>query len=288
MSAQTARTASRIGLVLVAQPVEVEAGVHADDRRVREVVGRRFATARYPRPGPNAHSEDARERADLGDRHRLPGRVVHAVGMAELGYSVVGVDVDPVKIAALQDGQAPFYEPDLDPLLRKHVDGGDLRFSTEIAEAPMPMCISSASARRSGTTAGCRPEISRRGDRRAGRSPAGGPAWSSASRRFRSELPTVRRAAGRGAPAGAGVELAWNPEFLREGHAVEDTLRPDRLVFGVRSERGGAGPARDLRPGDRRGRPVVVTDLPTAELVKASPTRSSRPRSRSSTRWPRS
>ena len=60
--------------------------------------------------------------------------VAHAVGMAELGHSVVGVDVDPVKIAALQEGRAPFYEPDLDPLLRKHVDGGRLRFSTEMAD----------------------------------------------------------------------------------------------------------------------------------------------------------
>ncbi|HEY9377402.1 MAG TPA: UDP-glucose 6-dehydrogenase, partial [Jiangellaceae bacterium] len=60
---------------------------------------------------------------------------VHAVCMAELGYSVVGIDVDPVKIAALQEGNAPFYEPDLDPLIRKHVDDGRLRFSTEFADA---------------------------------------------------------------------------------------------------------------------------------------------------------
>jgi UDPglucose 6-dehydrogenase len=59
---------------------------------------------------------------------------VHAVAMAELGYTVVGVDTDVEKVASLREGRAPFYEPDLEPLIRKHVDGGRLRFSTEFAD----------------------------------------------------------------------------------------------------------------------------------------------------------
>jgi len=72
------------------------------------------------------------------------------------------------------------------------------------------------------------------------------------------------------APAGAAVELAWNPEFLREGHAIADTLRPDRIVVGVRSA-GAEAVLREVYAGPlAAGVPFLVTDLPTAELVKTS------------------
>ena len=137
------------GLVLVAQPVQVEACFHVPDRRVPEGRSRRIRASQVPSSHSQPPSKEARERADLGDRNRLPGRRARGRhGRAR--HSVVGVDVDPVKIAALQEGRAPFYEPDLDPLLRKHVDGGRLRFSTKMA-LPGPTSISSASARRSGS-----------------------------------------------------------------------------------------------------------------------------------------
>jgi UDPglucose 6-dehydrogenase len=72
------------------------------------------------------------------------------------------------------------------------------------------------------------------------------------------------------APAGAEVELAWNPEFLREGYAVDDTMRPDRLVFGVRSEWASQRLHEAFAPIVATGTPVVVTDLATAELVKVA------------------
>ncbi|MET0710886.1 MAG: UDP-glucose/GDP-mannose dehydrogenase family protein [Jiangellaceae bacterium] len=197
--------------------------------------------------------------------------VVHAVGMAELGHSVVGIDVDPVKIAALQEGRAPFYEPDLDPLLRKHVDGGRLRFSTEMAEvtgADVHFVCVGTPQRRDGLAADLKyldaaidalAAILRRPGLVVGKStvPVG----------------TARRLATRlaeAAPAGDGVELAWNPEFLREGHAVEDTLHPDRLVFGVHSERGEQALSDVYAPVIAEEVPVVVTDLETAELVKVA------------------
>jgi UDPglucose 6-dehydrogenase len=196
---------------------------------------------------------------------------VHAAGMAELGYSVVGVDVDPVKIAALQEGNATFYEPDLDPLLRKHVDGGRLRFSTNMADAAGAdvhfVCVGTPQ-RHDGLAADLTyldasidslAGVLRRPCLVVGKStvPVG------TADRLATRLADL-------APAGQRAELAWNPEFLREGFAVETTLRPDRLVFGVRSEHAEQTLRSVYAPVIAEGVPVVVSDLPTAELVKAS------------------
>jgi UDPglucose 6-dehydrogenase len=196
---------------------------------------------------------------------------VHAVGMAELGYTVVGVDVNPDKVASLQYGRAPFYEPDLDPLIRKHVDNGRLRFSTEIADAAPAdvhfVCVGTPQ-RRDGLAADLTHldaaidslgNVLRRPCLVVGKStvPVG----------------TAERLAVRVAeatPVGADAELAWNPEFLREGFGLEDTLHPDRLVFGVRSERAERTLREVYAPVIAEGVPVVLTDLPTAELVKAA------------------
>ncbi|MDQ1713189.1 MAG: UDPglucose 6-dehydrogenase [Frankiaceae bacterium] len=197
----------------------------------------------------------------------------HAVCMAELGYDVLGVDVDAAKVATLAGGEVPFYEPGLEPLLRKNVDAGRLRFTTSYAEAAAFgdvhfVCV--GTPQKAGEYAadmtfvdsvvtGLAPHLTRECVV-VGKStvPVGTAARLAA--RLAAE-----------APAGAGVELAWNPEFLREGFAVEDTLRPDRLVFGVRD---GGRAERVLRevfaPLIEVGTPVVVTDLPTAELVKVS------------------
>jgi UDPglucose 6-dehydrogenase len=197
--------------------------------------------------------------------------VVHAVGMAELGHSVVGVDVDPIKIAALQEGRAPFYEPDLDPLLRKHVDGRRLRFSTEIgdaADADVHFVCVGTPQRRDGLAADLT-YLEAAFDMLAS------VLQQSCLVVGKSTVPvgTARRLATRlaeAASAGDGVELAWNPEFLREGYAVEDTLHPDRLVFGVRSERAEQILSDVYAPVIAEDVPVVVTDFETAELVKVA------------------
>lgn len=195
----------------------------------------------------------------------------HAVGMAEMGHDVVGVDVDPAKIDMLNAGHAPFFEPDLDDLLAKHFAAKRLRFTTDIAEAAGAdvhfVCVGTPQ-RSDGLAADMTyvetaintlaPHLNR---------PTVVVGKSTVPVGTASEL--AHRLT-KLAPAGPDVELAWNPEFLREGHAVKDTLRPDRLVFGVTSDRAESVLRQVYAVSIEAGTPVVVTDLPTAELVKVS------------------
>ena len=195
----------------------------------------------------------------------------HAACMAELGFDVVGVDVDEAKIARLSAGEVPFFEPGLDELLRKNLDAGRLRFTTsydEVADCDVHfLCVGTPQKKGAfaadlsyvDTAIGQLAPQLQRPCVVAGKStvPVG----------------TAERLADRLAaesPAGDGVELVWNPEFLREGWAIEDTLRPDRLVFGVRSARGEEAMRAAYAPLIGTGVPVVVTDLATAQLVKVA------------------
>jgi UDPglucose 6-dehydrogenase len=196
----------------------------------------------------------------------------HAVCMAVLGYEVLGVDVDATKIARLAAGQATFFEPGLPELLAKALDSGRLRFTTSLAEAAEFgdvhfICVGTPQQANSHAADmtyvdGAVTELARHITRKAllvGKStvPVG-----SASR-----LAALVHAT---APAGTEVELAWNPEFLREGFAVDDTMNPDRLVFGVTSPWAEEQLRTVFAPVIAQGTPVVVTDLQTAELVKVA------------------
>ncbi|RKS79749.1 UDPglucose 6-dehydrogenase [Actinomadura pelletieri DSM 43383] len=196
----------------------------------------------------------------------------HAICMAVLGYEVLGVDVDQGKIDKLASGEVPFFEPGLPELLTKALESGRLRFGTSFEEAGefgdvhfvcvgTPQQAGSDAADLTYVDAAFRslaPHLNRRA-LVVGKStvPVG------TAKRLTEVVQSL-------APAGAEVELAWNPEFLREGFAVDDTMRPDRLVFGVASEwaeerlRAAYQPVLDL------GTPVVRTDLATAELVKVA------------------
>lgn len=206
----------------------------------------------------------------------------HAVAMAELGHEVLGVDVDRAKIDKLAAGEVPFHEPGLPELLRKHVATGAVRFTTSYEEAgafgDVHFIGVGTPQKRTGHAADMTyvdaavEQIARAADHDcviAGKStvPVG-----SAGR-----LQEVARAASR---SGVTVDLAWNPEFLREGHAVEDTLRPDRMVLGVEHD-----DADRPTPGAERAEaalreayaqqlaadtPFIVTDYQTAELVKVA------------------
>ncbi len=202
----------------------------------------------------------------------------HAACLAELGFEVLGVDVNPVRIDSLSRGELPFHEPDLEPLLQAGLKSGRLSFSASYADAAAFgevhfICVgtpqqAASNAADLSQVYGCVDELAPLLDRPClvvGKSTV--PVGTAAGLAGR---------LARLAPAGAGVELAWNPEFLREGHAVQDTVRPDRIVAGVQSPAGG-------RPGRAEqvlrevyaepiaaGTPFLVTDLPTAELVKVA------------------
>ena len=196
----------------------------------------------------------------------------HAACMAELGFEVLGMDVVEEKVTALSEGRVPFYEPDLEPLLRKHVESGRLRFTTSYAEVAAFgdvhfLCV--GTPQREGEYAadlryvdavveGLAPHLDRQ-TLVVGKSTVPVGTAARLATRF-SEL----------APAGAEAELAWNPEFLREGFAIEDTLRPDRLVIGVHSQRAEDTLREVYAQALGSGTPLIVTDFPTAELVKVA------------------
>ncbi|WP_318203187.1 UDP-glucose/GDP-mannose dehydrogenase family protein [Streptomyces sp. SCL15-4] len=201
----------------------------------------------------------------------------HAAAMAELGFEVLGLDVVPEKIALLERGRTPMYEPGLEELLRRHVAGiegstGRLRFTTDWAEAGAFgdvhfVCVNTP--QKHGEYA-C--DMSYVDSAIASLAPhLHGPALVVG----KSTVPvgSAERLAdylAEHAPAGADAELAWNPEFLREGFAVEDTLHPDRIVVGVRGERAEKLLREVYATPVAGGTPFIVTDFPTAELVKTA------------------
>ncbi|MEU5089502.1 UDP-glucose/GDP-mannose dehydrogenase family protein [Streptomyces sp. NPDC021356] len=189
----------------------------------------------------------------------------HAACMAELGHEVVGVDVDADKVAALEAGRVPFHEPRLAGLVARHTAGGRLRFTSSYEEAGAFgqvhfVCVGTPQ-RRDGDGADLTCVES---------------AFDAIARHARkgallvgkSTVP-VGTAAGLAARHGR-VEVAWNPEFLREGFAVVDTLRADRLVFGVRTARAERLLRTVYASPLGAGTPLVVTDFATAELVKTA------------------
>jgi len=195
---------------------------------------------------------------------------VHAAAMASIGHEVVGIDVDARKIDALSKGKAPFFEPGLQEILDDGIQSGRLSFTTDMSTAAGSAVhfIGVGTPQQAGGYAAdltyvnaavdsLIPHLSE-GDIVAGKStvPVG--------------------TAGELAPriTNAGATLVWNPEFLREGWAVQDTIDPDRLVAGVPAGAEGERAASILReiyhPAIAKGTPFIVTDYATAELVKVS------------------
>ena len=197
---------------------------------------------------------------------------VHAACMAELGHEVTGIDVDEAKIEALSAGRAPFYEPGFDELLTRALGTGRLRFTTD------PGCAGLAEAELHFIAVGTPQSETGAADLSyvdaavqtllAGASPGSVVAGKSTV-----PVGTAARLAER--LAERDLALVWNPEFLREGFAVEDTLHPDRIVYGLPADPGPAQLARArLDEAYARllsdGIPQIVTDYVTAELVKVA------------------
>jgi UDPglucose 6-dehydrogenase len=197
---------------------------------------------------------------------------VHAASMAQLGHDVVGVDVDPDKIDSLSQGIAPFFEPGLPELLRELQQSGRLHFTTDIAEVRGATAhfVAVGTPQRKGeysadltyvdaAVEALIPHLAP-GDVVVGKStvPVG----------------TAARLADLVAERAPGSFLAWNPEFLREGFAVADTLTPDRIVYGVGPDESGDRATAVLNEvyatALAADTPLIVTDYATAELVKVA------------------
>ncbi len=198
---------------------------------------------------------------------------VHAASMVELGHEVVGIDVDRRRVVALGEGRAPFYEPDFESLLRHALATGRLSFSTDVADAVGSqvhfVCVGTpqkhgeyaADLRFVDAAVESLLEVLQPGELVAGKStvPVG----------------TAARLAELVEGKVPGALVAWNPEFLREGFAVRDTLHPDRLVYGLPADPTDAATAEALldevyAPIVARGTPRVTTDHATAEMVKTA------------------
>lgn len=195
---------------------------------------------------------------------------VHAAAMASIGHDVIGIEIDEQKVAALASGSAPFFEPRLSELLSEGLRSGRLRFSSRMADAAgcdVHFLAVGTPQTPGGNTADLRyvddaldgllPHL-RAGDVVAGKSTV-----------------PVGTAAGLAARlVDTGATLVWNPEFLREGWAVHDTLTPDRLVVGAGADAAGERAVGVLREvyasAVDAGTPFLVTDLATAELVKGA------------------
>lgn len=198
----------------------------------------------------------------------------HAVGMAELGHDVLGVDIDPGKVAKLAGGDIPFYEPGLRKLLNENLSAGRLRFTTDYDMAASfadVHFLGVGTPQKKGEYGADLRHVYAVIDELVPR------LTTSAVLVGKSTVPVgtaaeLNQRAAALAPHGVDVEIAWNPEFLREGYAVQDTLRPDRIVLGIKQDslRAEAAVRELYGPLLDAGVPFLVTDLQTAELVKVS------------------
>lgn len=206
--------------------------------------------------------------------------------MAEMGHDVLGVDVDPEKIQALSEGRVPFFEPGLPEILTRNIEAARLRFTTDYAEAAEfadVHFIGVGTPQRKGSYAADTTYVNAVIETLA-------PLVSGNHTIFgKSTVPVgtaheLQQKADEIVAASlnnARITIAWNPEFLREGHAVKDTLHPDRIVLGLGGDSSNSDDraeqqrvedlAREIyAPALEEGTPFLVMDLPTAELVKVS------------------
>ncbi len=192
----------------------------------------------------------------------------HAAAMSSLGFQVVGIDVDEQKITMLREGKVPFFEPDLEELLEAEVETGRLTFATDfsaISDCDVHfVCVGTPQKKDSLAADLTYVDASMKAV--ASHAKAGSLIVG------KSTVPvgTADRLSRIVKEINPDIELAWNPEFLREGFAVEDTLRPNRLVVGVTSNRAEDILKEVYAPLLANNVPWIRSDLPTAELVKVA------------------
>uniref|UniRef100_UPI00404AEA71 UDP-glucose dehydrogenase family protein n=1 Tax=Candidatus Planktophila sp. TaxID=2175601 RepID=UPI00404AEA71 len=192
----------------------------------------------------------------------------HAACMSSLGFQVVGIDTDQGKVDLLSSGNLPFYEPGLDSLLASEIKTGRLTFTTDFSAAADAdahfICVGTPQSKEGlaadlifvkSAIAAIAPFL-KDGALVVGKSTV--PVGTAQALR---EILTI---------SAPHADLAWNPEFLREGFAIEDTLRPNRLVVGVVNDRAENILKEVYQPIIDLGTPWIRADLPTAELVKVA------------------
>jgi len=198
--------------------------------------------------------------------------LTHAVCMASLGHQVIALDIDQAKIDLLNSGIVPFHEPELPELLASALASGNLKFTTSWADLADQadvhfLCVGTPKSKDSdaadlsqvnGAVASLAPHLTRTA-LIVGKStvPVG------TAERLAEFLQT-------NSPAGSEIRLAWNPEFLREGFAVQDTLHPDRIVIGITNPEAETGVREVYASSIEEGAPFITTDYATAELVKVA------------------
>jgi UDPglucose 6-dehydrogenase len=191
----------------------------------------------------------------------------HAAAMAELGHEVLGIDTDVAKVDRLNAGEVPFFEPGLPELLTRNIEAGRLRFTTsydDIGAFGDVHFICVGTPQRKGENAA---DLSYLEGAVASLVPVLRPGSVVVGK---STVPAGTAVRVAEAVQAAGAELVWNPEFLREGFAVEDTLRPDRIVMGVDADRAEKVMREVYEEILEDGTPLIVTDFATAELVKVA------------------
>ncbi|CAB4739771.1 unannotated protein [freshwater metagenome] len=192
----------------------------------------------------------------------------HAAAMSSLGFEVIGVDVEAAKVAALSKGKVPFYEPGLEELLEQEVNSGRLHFTTDISEIKDCdvhfICV--GTPQQKGSLAADLTYVNAALEAVAPHAKKGSLVVG------KSTVPvgTAQRLLNRLKAVNPGADLAWNPEFLREGFAVEDTLRPNRLVVGVTNDNAENILKEVYAQLLETGIPWIRADLPTSELVKVA------------------
>lgn len=194
--------------------------------------------------------------------------VTHAAALSSLGFDVVGIDIDSEKISSLKKGVVPFFEPGLQELVEKELQGGRLQFTNDFSDAKDCeihfICV--GTPQRKDSLAADLQFVD------SAIEMIGPVAKSNSLIVGKSTVPvgTAERLAKRLSELNPSVELAWNPEFLREGFAIEDTLRPNRLVVGVTSDQAEAKLRKVYESLIAAGIPWIRADLPTSELVKVA------------------
>jgi UDPglucose 6-dehydrogenase len=192
----------------------------------------------------------------------------HAACMASLGFEVIGFDTEVSKIDLLSKGKVPFYEPDLEELLAEQIKSGRLSFTKDIKDlADIDVhfiCVGTPQVK--GGYAADLTYVNSALESIAKIVKPGGLVVG------KSTVPvgTATRLRNRLIELNPNADLAWNPEFLREGFAVEDTLRPNRLVVGVTNDQSEKILKEVYATNLKENTPWVRADLPTAELVKVA------------------